>query len=443
MNRTVAALVYIIIVSAVLPPCVSADWSMFRSDSAHSGVGSDNSAGNPVLAPTQLWKTNISWTPTDMEALFRTRDLTETVVVGGVVYVSARSWVAFDMYYNQRGWIDVYAFNATNGAEIWDYRDNSLDQISSLAFANGLVYFGADNNNVYALNAATGTLFWNTSITNIGHSSPAVVDGVVYIGGIGIIYALAAADGHIIWEAHVDANVAWSSPAVSNGVVYVGSFDGMYAFNAITGDKIWNSYGGEDFHFAPTVSKGVIYAITSGENIYAFDAANGARIWNYSVYDGVTGGDAYFAKGSDMIYARSGWDKLYALNALSGAKIWNVTFGQEISPPTLVNNVIYLGSNNSFYALNAHTGEILWNYTIGGGFGSPVVVNGIAYSSNSYGGENNQVCAISVPLGPSSSEMSPPAPFPYATIVIASVVVFLFAVVSAGLLVYHKKHMNK
>lgn len=50
------------------------------------------------------------------------------------------------------------------------------------ACANGVVYVGSFDNNVYALDAATGALKWSYTTGNFIDSSPAVADGVVYIG---------------------------------------------------------------------------------------------------------------------------------------------------------------------------------------------------------------------------------------------------------------------
>ena len=51
---------------------------------------------------------------------------------------------------------------------------------SSPAVANGVVYFGSDDN-VYALNASTGAKLWSYA-TEAVDSSPAVANGVVYFG---------------------------------------------------------------------------------------------------------------------------------------------------------------------------------------------------------------------------------------------------------------------
>ena len=76
-------------------------------------------------------------------------------------------------------------------------------------------------------------------------SSPAVANGVVYIGdGNGKVYALNASTGTQIWNYTTENSEYYeyiTSPAVANGVVYVGSDDGkVYALNASTGTQIWN-----------------------------------------------------------------------------------------------------------------------------------------------------------------------------------------------------------
>ncbi len=48
--------------------------------------------------------------------------------------------------------------------------------------ANGVVYVGSSDDNVYALNASTGALLWKYTTGNYVDSSPAVANGVVYIG---------------------------------------------------------------------------------------------------------------------------------------------------------------------------------------------------------------------------------------------------------------------
>jgi outer membrane protein assembly factor BamB len=53
---------------------------------------------------------------------------------------------------------------------------------SSPAVANGLVYVGSYNGNVYELNAKTGAKLWSYATGNMVESSPVVVNGMVYVG---------------------------------------------------------------------------------------------------------------------------------------------------------------------------------------------------------------------------------------------------------------------
>ncbi len=437
MKRAAAAMILLTFVSCVASlPSVDANWSMFRSNPTHSGVGTANPKGNNVQCPTQLWKTNITWELTETEIQSKTRSWKEPAVADGVVYVCASSAVTVNRYQGY-SWIDVYAFNAKNGAEIWNYRDSSCQRVTPPAVTNGLLYFATDRY-VCALKASDGSLVWNYS-SGTFVSYPAVFQDRLFIGSgkgsEGTLLALNANNGHSLWNyTNVANSRSFSSPAVANGVVYVGSYDeNMYALDGATGDKLWN-YSAGDFHPAPAVAKGIVYAITSGANIYALDALNGGRIWNYSIYDDwLVWDQPYFAISNEVVYARNGLDKLYALDAISGVRLWNLTFGKSISAPTVVNDVVYLGSENALYALNAHNGAILWNYTTGFGFGSPVVANSVAYVDSG----DEQVYAIAVP-SPMTTE---PQGFP--VVLVVAIVTLIVVSVCVGLFIFIRRKRRK
>ena len=57
---------------------------------------------------------------------------------------------------------------------------------SSPAVANGVVYVGSVDGNVYALNASTGAKLWSYRNWRRRDSSPAVANGVVYVGSDGL-----------------------------------------------------------------------------------------------------------------------------------------------------------------------------------------------------------------------------------------------------------------
>ena len=53
---------------------------------------------------------------------------------------------------------------------------------SSPAVAGGFVYVGGWDNNVYCLNASSGTKIWIYTTQGHVNSSPAIAGGVVYVG---------------------------------------------------------------------------------------------------------------------------------------------------------------------------------------------------------------------------------------------------------------------
>ena len=79
----------------------------------------------------------------------------------------------------------------------------------------------------------TNQTLWTYPVGNWVRPSPVVANGIVYVGSYDDnVYALNAATGVLIWKYQTGGWVS-SSPAVANGVVYVGSWDGkVYAFGS-------------------------------------------------------------------------------------------------------------------------------------------------------------------------------------------------------------------
>jgi len=53
---------------------------------------------------------------------------------------------------------------------------------SSPFVANGIVYVGSEDSNIYALNATSGIKIWSYLTKSAVESSPVVANGVVYVG---------------------------------------------------------------------------------------------------------------------------------------------------------------------------------------------------------------------------------------------------------------------
>ena len=100
---------------------------------------------------------------------------------------------------------------------------------------------------------------------------------------------------------------------------------------------------------------------------------------------------------NNVVYISLDSGTLYALNATNGAPIWSVFLGVGLADPTVVNNVVYVSSQNNVYALNASTGKRIWQYPVGG---YPTTYNnGIIYVSSQDGGGDTILYAINAVSG--------------------------------------------
>jgi outer membrane protein assembly factor BamB len=160
-------------------------------------------------------------------------------VSNGIVYVNAYTQDAVGAHTN------LYAFNASGCGSatcspLWVVPDGgpSLNLLPTPAIANGVVYIGSSSNGaatMYAFDANTGATLWTWTdpITGSGfNSSAAVANGVVYDATTnGNAYAFSAAGCGSstcspLWTYNMGNMIGTqSSPAVVNGMVYIGAYN--------------------------------------------------------------------------------------------------------------------------------------------------------------------------------------------------------------------------
>ena len=286
--------------------------------------------------------------------------------------------------------------------------------VSSPSMADGIVYVGSADNNLYAVDAASGKLRWKFDTHGDVNSSPAIVDGTVYVLSLdGNLYAVDAATGRQRWSFATQGERRFSaagflgsmpstemmpdpwdfylsSPAVVDGTVYFGSGDGhIYAVDAKSGALRWKYKTGDVVHGSPAVCDGAVYLGSWDTYFYALNAANGDLIWRFKTGEDakthtMTGiqGSAAVAKGT--VYFGSRDANLYALNAKTGALEWK--FANEsswvISSPAVVSGKVYYTTSDSyrFQALDAHSGKPLYSLPTGiYSFSSPAIAGSHAY----------------------------------------------------------------
>lgn len=259
----------------------------------------------------------------------------------------------------------------------WQFQTTS-GIFSSPAIVDGVVYIGSLDGSMYALNSKSGPAIWQFTTGAGILSSPAVADGVVYFGSEDTnLYAVDAATGRERWRFATGAEVS-SSPAVVDGIVYVGGMDTyVYAVNAETGDEVWKARIGQAFS-SPTVVDGVVF-IGAAQSIFAFDAKTGEEKWRAQ-----TGGpvESSPAVSGGLVYIGNDAGFVVAVDQETGDQKWQFQASDAvISSPAVANGMVYFGSNDQkVYAVDAVTGLQMWVYETGDQVtSSPAVADGVVF----------------------------------------------------------------
>jgi outer membrane protein assembly factor BamB len=285
-------------------------------------------------------------------------------VAGGLVYVGSRdgAYVALDAATGTLRW---RVETGPDAPLAWGFESGDL-YTASPTVAGGLALLGGSDGQVWAVDAATGAVRWRFRTEGRVRSSPAVAGGRMYVGSMdGTLYALELTSGRLVWrfdtEGHTldsgkfgfDRRTIQSSPAVVDGKVFVGSRDGhLYAVDAETGRKLWTTDHEMSWvNSSPAVAGGLVFAGSSDNRfVQAVDAQTGKERWRVPTERLVWSSPAV---AGDFVYVGDATGTLYALDRITGAERWRYRSGRRIySSPVLDGGLLYVGNDDgAVYAL--------------------------------------------------------------------------------------------
>jgi outer membrane protein assembly factor BamB len=237
------------------------------------------------------------------------------------------------------------------------------------------------------------TLRWSYPTIN-GFTAPALSGGMAYVGTLYAVDAFDAATGSPVWSVY-SRNQVTATPAVADGMVFVGSNDHwLYALSATTGARRWGYKTGAAIEGSVLVANGMVYICSDDGFVYALDARTGTLNWSSSV--GVVQGSPVIAGG--MLIVAGLRRHLYALDALTGAGEWAATLpGTTFASPVAADGMVFVStSDGKMLALDAATGAREWSFDVGSSFyASPAVANGLVF----FGSERGDLYALSESTG--------------------------------------------
>lgn len=281
-----------------------------------------------------------------------------------------------------------------------------------------------------------GAVSWARPLAPAGVSSPAVVDGAVYVGTLReTVVALSAADGSELWEFETEAGVA-SSPAVADRSLYVGCNDGrVYALWTANGAERWSFETGDRVESSPAVAEvpapgateaptatgtagatgasgttgasgatetagttgtastaseedsaeRTVFVGSDDGTLYALGATDGSVRWTYDVGLPVGSpavrvpGDDTASGGEPRVYVGDSKGGVYALSAVDGAEQWTADVSGAVTAPTVADGSVYVAARGGLVALSAADGTKQWEFSPSGEVGSPALADDSLY----------------------------------------------------------------
>jgi alcohol dehydrogenase (cytochrome c) len=256
-----------------------------------------------------------------------------------------QNWLSYSGTVDNQRYSRLDEINTRNvgGLELqWVWQARSLEKFEATSLVvDGILYTVQAPNDVVALDAATGRVFWTYHHENAPEGRAccgrvnrglAILGDTLYMGTIDAhLLAIDAKSGKLLWDAVVaDAKQLYSitmSPNVFKDKVIVGTAGGdmgirahISAFDAKTGKEVWR------FYTIPAPGE-------PGNESWSGDSwrTGGAAVWNAAAYDPET----------------------------------NLAFWGTGNPAPDWDGSVRLGDNlysNSVVALDVDTGEMKWHY---------------------------------------------------------------------------------
>ena len=262
---------------------------------------------------------------------------------------------------------------------LWSF-ETEEEVRSSPALANGTIYIGSYDYNLYALEAQSGKMKWKFATDGGICCTPACIGESVIIGSEDHqVYAVSGQTGKAEWT-YRTWNFVRSSPRIAQDLIVIGSDDGyVHALDVRTGRMHWRFKTWHEVRSSAAQYQGIIYIGSDDEHLYAIEAANGHEKWKFRTRYSVTASPTI---SDGLVFIGSMDGTLYALDINMGWPAWKFPTPHFIlTAPVVSEGRIYFGSVDcQFYCLDAKTGKAIWRYQAGGRIvSSAALANGQVY----------------------------------------------------------------
>jgi outer membrane protein assembly factor BamB len=330
------------------------------------------------------------------------------VIDGDAVYAA---------YSGTNAYATLFRLDRRTGLKKWEFfgKDDDLRQmISTPCLADGKLYFGEGfhfdkNCHVFCVDAEKGEEVWRFKTAGQTESSPAVVNGKVYIGaGNDGVYCLDAKNGTKIWHYPHDGAGIMTRVALNERIQRFGGGmvirgDRLYCGTGIdreakgdkgetaifclevsTGKLIWKTPAPYPVWSTPVIKDGRIY-VTSGNGdvledvalpetpggaLQCLDLDTGRELWQRNYPNGIIEAPAVDAK---RIYFGCRDRHVYCVNRDDGAELWTYFLESPIVASPVLHgeldqdrtyNVFFATTGGKICCMTPEKGDIVWAFDL-------------------------------------------------------------------------------
>lgn len=399
--------------NVVLPPAyVNPDWPQVGGNLSHAMQHTGASG-----ALNKIWSRDIG-----KGSSKKGRVLAQPVISGGRIYV-------------MDGENGVSAYDAGNGARIWEHRitvklkgktregrSGIFERITNptsigdrggkdkesvgggVAVADGKVIVTSGLGVVEALDAQSGAVIWRKRLTTPMHSAPAISDGRIFaVSDDNELFALNAETGAVLWTYQGITESARMltapSPAVVDNVVIAPFASGeIIAFQAQNGNVLWQdaltSSGRltplsslNDIASGPVIADGYVIATAQSGVMSALDLRTGQRVWTQPA-----GSLGFPWVAGDFVYTVTTDGQAVCLSKLSGSVVWIQqlrAFKNEkkrkkriawAGPIMAGERLLTVSSRGDVVELSPYNGQVIRSYSVKQDvYVSPIIANETVY----------------------------------------------------------------
>jgi outer membrane protein assembly factor BamB len=303
--------------------------------------------GNPLqtgVAETTLpEKLEVLWT-------FKAKDSIENApaVAKGVVYLGAMDEC-------------LYALDLATGTKKWTYRAaKDAGFKASPAVKGDTVYVGDTDGLLHAVDAAGGTKRWTYSTgAEITSGANFTGDRVLFGSGDETLYCLTS-NGRLSWKFKVPGGPVMATPAIAGGVTFVAGCDSaLHVIDLADGsEKTSVELAGQVGATAAVVNDRV-YVGTMIHHVQAVDWKKAKVDWTFEPQKAGQPFAAAIAVTDKLVIAASRDKRVYALRRDNGDMQWTFATGRSVeSSPVVVGQRVYVGSSDrKLYVLDLVTGR--------------------------------------------------------------------------------------